>query len=133
ARPDPARRTRRSERRLGARTRAGQGLDAQDPRAARPRPRPRGLAARPPPPPHRQPHRRAAQLAHHPPPTRLPPARCLMAYIPVDAVEVRAWGQPVGAVALDPATGYYAFEYYPGYGVDLAPGVMAPGGGPYVF
>jgi serine/threonine-protein kinase HipA len=56
-----------------------------------------------------------------------------MAYIPVDAVEVRAWGQPVGAVALDPATGYYAFEYYPGYGVDLAPGVMAPGGGPYVF
>ena len=34
-------------------------------------------------------------------------------YYPVDAVEVRAWGERVGAVALDPTLGYYAFEYYP--------------------
>lgn len=34
-----------------------------------------------------------------------------MSYQQVDLVEVRAWGQLVGAVALDPATGFYAFEY----------------------
>ncbi|MCU1513161.1 MAG: phosphatidylinositol kinase [Microbacteriaceae bacterium] len=34
-------------------------------------------------------------------------------YYPVDAVEVMAWGQRVGAVALDPTLGFYAFEYYP--------------------
>ena len=36
-----------------------------------------------------------------------------MAYVAVDAVEVRAWGRSVGAVALDPNTGYYAFEFQP--------------------
>ncbi len=56
-----------------------------------------------------------------------------MAYVPVDAVEVRAWGEPVGAVALDPGTGYYAFEYFPSWRGDLAPGLMPTGGGPYVF
>ena len=56
-----------------------------------------------------------------------------MAYVAVDAVEVRAWGQSVGAVALDPGTGYYAFEYQPAWRGQLAPGLMAPGGGPYVF
>ena len=56
-----------------------------------------------------------------------------MAYVPVDAVEVRAWGEPVGAVALDPGTGYYAFEYFPSWRGDLAPGIMPPGAGPYVF
>ena len=56
-----------------------------------------------------------------------------MAYVPVDAVEVRAWGQPVGAVALDPATGFYAFEYFAGWTAQLAPGLMPTGGGPYVF
>ena len=59
-----------------------------------------------------------------------------MTYYPVDAVEVRAWGQRVGAVALDPRAGYYAFEYYPEWaarGVELAPGTMPGSGGPYVF
>lgn len=56
-----------------------------------------------------------------------------MAYVAVDAVEVRAWGAPVGAVALDPDTGYYAFEYFPSWKGDLAPGIMPAGSGPYVF
>lgn len=56
-----------------------------------------------------------------------------MAYVAVDAVEVRAWGRSVGAVALDPGTGYYAFEFQPDWATPLAPGLMAPGGGPYVF
>lgn len=57
-------------------------------------------------------------------------------YHPVDAVEVRAWGERVGVVALDPGLGCYAFEYYPewkGSGVELAPGTMPLGGGPYAF
>ena len=56
-----------------------------------------------------------------------------MAYVAVDAVEVRAWGESVGAVALDPGTGFYAFEYFPSWRGDLAPGLMPTGGGPYVF
>jgi len=59
-----------------------------------------------------------------------------MAYSPVEAVEVLAWGQRVGAVALDPGLGYYVFEYYPEFaatGIELAPGIMPAGGGPYVF
>ncbi|SPE45802.1 HipA domain protein [Candidatus Sulfotelmatobacter sp. SbA7] len=43
---------------------------------------------------------------------------------PVSVVEVRAWGQRVGAVALDPRLGYYAFAYAPGWrraGIELAP------------
>jgi serine/threonine-protein kinase HipA len=59
-----------------------------------------------------------------------------MTYYPVDAVEVRAWGERVGAVALDPGTGYYAFEYFPDWaarGVELAPGLMSTTGGPYLF
>lgn len=57
-------------------------------------------------------------------------------YYPVDAVEVRAWGERVGAVALDPGLGCYAFEYYPDWaarGIELAPGIMPVGGGPYAF
>ena len=34
-------------------------------------------------------------------------------YKPVSAIEVRIWGETVGAVALDPKLGYYAFEYDP--------------------
>lgn len=34
-----------------------------------------------------------------------------MSYTQVDLVEVRAWARTVGAVALDPGTGYYAFDY----------------------
>ncbi len=43
---------------------------------------------------------------------------------PVSVIEVRAWGQRVGAVALDPRLGYYAFAYAPGWrraGIELAP------------
>ena len=59
-----------------------------------------------------------------------------MAYIPVDVVEVRAWGQRVGAVALDPATGFYVFEYAPQWqasGVELAPTTMPLGTAAHVF
>lgn len=61
-----------------------------------------------------------------------------MAYVPVDTLEVRIWNRRVGAVALDPTTGRYAFEYAPaflGAGIDLAPLQMplARGAGPYVF
>ncbi len=39
------------------------------------------------------------------------PRRTARAYIHVTAVEVRLWGQSVGAVALDPRYGVYAFQY----------------------
>ena len=48
-------------------------------------------------------------------------------YRPVHVVEVFIWGKAVGAVALDPKLGYYAFEYLPAFresGVDLAPITM---------
>jgi serine/threonine-protein kinase HipA len=48
-------------------------------------------------------------------------------YTPIDVVEVRIWRQTVGAVALDPRLGYYAFEYAPAFlrsGIDLAPLTM---------
>lgn len=48
-------------------------------------------------------------------------------YRPVTIIEVRIWGESVGAVALDPSLGYYAFEYEPAFvrsGVELAPLVM---------
>lgn len=32
-------------------------------------------------------------------------------YVHVDTIEVRLWGQTIGAVALDAAYGYYAFQY----------------------
>ncbi len=48
-------------------------------------------------------------------------------YKPVEVVEVRVWGRRVGAVALDPNLGYYAFEYDPAFvkeGIELAPLTM---------
>jgi serine/threonine-protein kinase HipA len=59
-------------------------------------------------------------------------------YKPVHAIEVRIWGEIVGAVALDPKLGYYAFEYAPGFvtsGVELAPLTMplARAREPFVF
>jgi serine/threonine-protein kinase HipA len=48
-------------------------------------------------------------------------------YKPVDVIEVRLWGRRVGAVALDPKLGYYAFEYEPAFvkeGIELAPLTM---------
>lgn len=59
-----------------------------------------------------------------------------MAYVPVDVVEVRAWGRRVGAVALDPASGFYVFEYAPAWqagGIELAPTTMPLGTSKYVF
>jgi serine/threonine-protein kinase HipA len=59
-------------------------------------------------------------------------------YRPVDVVEVLIWGKTVGAVALDPKLGYYAFEYLPAFlesGIDLAPITMpiAAATDPFVF
>ena len=50
-----------------------------------------------------------------------------MAYLPVDVVEVLAWGHRVGAVALDPASGFHVFEYRADWrrrGIELAPTTM---------
>ena len=59
-------------------------------------------------------------------------------YKPVAVVEVRIWDQRVGAVALDPRLGYYAFEYAPEFvasGIELAPLTMprAQAGEAFVF
>jgi serine/threonine-protein kinase HipA len=59
-----------------------------------------------------------------------------MPYVPVDVIEVSAWGRQVGAVALDPGTGFYAFEYSPQWitsSFDLAPTTMPVRAQPYVF
>ena len=58
--------------------------------------------------------------------------------MPSRAIEVRAWGRSVGAVALDPKQGYYVFAYTPEWlrtGIELAPRTMpvANYGGPYLF
>jgi serine/threonine-protein kinase HipA len=48
-------------------------------------------------------------------------------YKQVDIVEVRAWDQQVGAVALDPKLGFYAFEFAPAFrdtGIELSPLAM---------
>lgn len=50
-----------------------------------------------------------------------------MSYKPVEVVEVRCWGERVGAVALDPKSGFYAFEYFKEWiknGTELAPITM---------
>jgi serine/threonine-protein kinase HipA len=42
----------------------------------------------------------------------------------VSVIEVRVWGQRVGAVALDDRLGYYAFAYEPQWrrtGIELVP------------
>lgn len=59
-------------------------------------------------------------------------------YTPVPIVEVRIWGKAVGAVALDPNLGYYAFEYQPAFlrsGIELAPLTMPVSAArePFVF
>ncbi len=59
-------------------------------------------------------------------------------HTPVGIVEVRIWRKSVGAVALDPALGYYVFEYQPAFvrsGIELAPLTMplAAASGPFVF
>lgn len=57
---------------------------------------------------------------------------------PVDAIEVRVWGMRVGAVALDPRLGHYAFEYETAFaarGIELAPLMMPTtrGRAPFIF
>ena len=57
-------------------------------------------------------------------------------YKPVDKVEVVAWDERVGAVVLDPSSGYYVFAYYPQFirqGIELAPIQMPVSSSPYVF
>jgi serine/threonine-protein kinase HipA len=57
-------------------------------------------------------------------------------YRPTDVIEVRAWGERVGAVALDPGTGWYAFAYAPEWvtgGFELAPLHMPLREQPYQF
>ncbi len=59
-----------------------------------------------------------------------------MAYEPVHLIEVRCWGTRVGAVALDPGSGFYVFEYDPQWsdaGVELAPTTMPVGSRPQRF
>ncbi|HYM75886.1 MAG TPA: type II toxin-antitoxin system HipA family toxin [Candidatus Dormibacteraeota bacterium] len=54
---------------------------------------------------------------------------------PISAIELRMWGQRVGAVALDPRLGFYAFQYAPAWkrtGIELGPLTM-PLDGPDVF
>jgi len=53
-----------------------------------------------------------------------------MAHVPVDLVEVRAFGATVGAVAPDPQSGAYVFEYAPAWrrtGIELSPLHMSSG------
>ena len=57
-------------------------------------------------------------------------------YEEVRAVEVWIWGEFVGGVALNPGTGYYAFEYEPAWlrrNIELAPLHMANRAQPYAF
>lgn len=59
-------------------------------------------------------------------------------YRPINAIEVRIWNKTVGAVALDPALGFYAFEYDPSFvksGIELAPLAMplSKARDPFVF
>lgn len=61
-----------------------------------------------------------------------------MTYEPVSVVEIRCWDSRVGALALDPGSGFYAFEYDPAWakrGVELAPTTMPTEGrrGPSLF
>lgn len=60
------------------------------------------------------------------------------AYKSVDVIEVKAWGQRVGAVAREPTKNHYAFEYDPAWirsGVELAPITMplAQASEPFIF
>ncbi len=57
-------------------------------------------------------------------------------YTPVNVVEIEVWGSTVGATVLDPASGYYAFEYDPAWvrgGIELSPLHLPLSNGPRVF
>jgi serine/threonine-protein kinase HipA len=57
-------------------------------------------------------------------------------FVPTQVLEVRAWGERVGALAYDHPTGFYAFEYADSWRdgpVELAPLHMPNQRGPFVF
>jgi serine/threonine-protein kinase HipA len=59
-----------------------------------------------------------------------------MRYEPAVVIEVLAWGRRVGAVALNPTTGWYSFAYAPEWvdrGIELAPVHMGLRTAPYEF
>jgi serine/threonine-protein kinase HipA len=59
-----------------------------------------------------------------------------MSYVPTNVIEVAAWGRTVGAVALNPDSGWYAFAYTPEWietGIELAPLHMPLRAEPYEF
>ena len=59
-----------------------------------------------------------------------------MAYNPVDLVVVSAWGKTVGALAQDPRTGFFAFEYDPSWirtRIELSPFHVRNSPGVFVF
>jgi serine/threonine-protein kinase HipA len=59
-----------------------------------------------------------------------------MAYATAPAIEVSAWNRVVGAVALDPVTGYYAFEYEEDWaagGIELSPLHLPNSPGVFIF
>ena len=59
-----------------------------------------------------------------------------VSYEPAEVIEVLAWGRRVGAVALNPATGWYPFAYAQEWvagGIELAPLHMALREQPYEF
>jgi serine/threonine-protein kinase HipA len=59
-----------------------------------------------------------------------------VSYEPAEVIEVLAWGRRVGAVALNPATGWYSFAYAKEWvagGLELAPLHMALREQPYEF
>lgn len=59
-----------------------------------------------------------------------------MTFTRVDVVDVYAWGDQVGSVALDPASRFYAFEYHPAWirrGLQLSPIYLPLGPGVSVF
>jgi serine/threonine-protein kinase HipA len=62
----------------------------------------------------------------------------MVTHKPVTAVEVRLWNRRIGAVALDPRLGYYAFEYDPAFvrlGIEVAPFTLplAQASDPFIF
>ena len=59
-----------------------------------------------------------------------------MSYQPVKAVSVQLWGRQVGALAQDPASGYFAFEYDSDWlasGISLSPLHLPARKGVFVF
>jgi serine/threonine-protein kinase HipA len=60
-----------------------------------------------------------------------------MAYIPVTGVRISAFGDEVGAIALDPGTGFYAVEFRKQWlsrGINLSPLQLSLNNpGPYIF